>query len=304
MARLDGGASGVWLEIVTERLAVVGDPIEHSRSPQLHLAAYRELGLDWSYERMRVQAGQLEEFVNSLDESWRGLSVTMPLKPEARSLCHHVDENSIVTGGTNTLLLGGQSSVDTPAGFNTDVAGIREPLRRLGCDSISHATLVGAGSSAASALVALSELGCVRVHVVVRNLDRVQEITSCAERLGVQLTCHSLDTLDKVPVTPVTISTVPASASLSFGKREVTPGDVLFDIAYGASNEPDPSNWMARGGRVVGGLSMLAEQALQQVRVFVNGDPILALPDEERVRSKMYAAVGLDESGLSVRSVG
>ena len=58
---------------MASRLAVIGDPIEHSKSPLLHGAAYEVLGLGWSYERIRVPRHRLSSFVNELDASWRGV---------------------------------------------------------------------------------------------------------------------------------------------------------------------------------------------------------------------------------------
>ena len=66
---------------VDHRCAVLGKPIAHSLSPVLHNAAYRALGLDsWSYGRHEVGETELEDFLESLDSSWAGLSLTMPLK--------------------------------------------------------------------------------------------------------------------------------------------------------------------------------------------------------------------------------
>ena len=63
------------------KAAVLGSPVSHSRSPQLHLAAYRALGLDdWTYERIECTAEQLPPLVGSLGPEWVGLSVTMPGK--------------------------------------------------------------------------------------------------------------------------------------------------------------------------------------------------------------------------------
>ncbi len=66
--------------LTVRRCAVLGSPIEHSLSPAIHAAAYAHLGLDWTYERHEVVADGLAAFVAGLDESWRGLSCTMPLK--------------------------------------------------------------------------------------------------------------------------------------------------------------------------------------------------------------------------------
>ncbi len=65
------------------RCAVLGDPIAHSLSPALHNAGYAEVGLDWLYDAHLVGSGGLRAFLGGLDESWRGLSLTMPLKREA-----------------------------------------------------------------------------------------------------------------------------------------------------------------------------------------------------------------------------
>lgn len=66
---------------VDHRCAVLGKPIAHSLSPVLHNAAYRALGLDsWSYGRHEVGETELEDFLESLDSIWAGLSLTMPLK--------------------------------------------------------------------------------------------------------------------------------------------------------------------------------------------------------------------------------
>ncbi|HEY6800691.1 MAG TPA: shikimate dehydrogenase, partial [Agromyces sp.] len=74
------------------RLAVLGSPIGHSRSPELHRAAYRVLGLDWDYGRVEVDDTGLARFLASLGSEWRGLSLTMPLKRRVAELVPDVDE--------------------------------------------------------------------------------------------------------------------------------------------------------------------------------------------------------------------
>ena len=105
------------------RLAVWGDPIAHSKSPQLHAAAYAALGLDWEYTRRRVDEAAFIEALETLDDSWRGLSLTMPLKEKAHRAARTHDRYADLTGAVNTLLLTGGIS-----GFNTDVGGIVDAL--------------------------------------------------------------------------------------------------------------------------------------------------------------------------------
>ena len=107
------------------RCAVLGSPIAHSLSPTLHRAAYAALGLDWTYERFEVREPELASFVAGLDESWRGLSLTMPLKTAVLEL-GSLDDTARLVGAANTLIL-------DPAGhrvFNTDVGGLVAAVRR------------------------------------------------------------------------------------------------------------------------------------------------------------------------------
>ena len=107
------------------RCAVLGDPVAHSLSPALHRAGYAAVGLDWTYDAHRVVAGGLSAFVRSLDASWRGLSLTMPLKREAVELASDVSPVARLAGAANTLLLvDGALHAD-----NTDVPGAVAALR-------------------------------------------------------------------------------------------------------------------------------------------------------------------------------
>jgi shikimate dehydrogenase len=89
---------------------VLGSPINHSLSPRLHRAAYAALGLDWTYERFEVSADGLAGFVAGLDSSWRGLSLTMPLKEAVLEL-GEVEPVARLAGAGNTLILGGRRHV-------------------------------------------------------------------------------------------------------------------------------------------------------------------------------------------------
>src|SRR5512139_1643574 len=93
-----GGSTG-------RRCAVLGSPIAHSLSPVLHRAAYAELGLDWSYDAVEVDTPGLEPFLRGLDDRWRGLSLTMPLKRTVLPLLDRTDHWAEVSGGANTVVL-------------------------------------------------------------------------------------------------------------------------------------------------------------------------------------------------------
>lgn len=274
---VDGPATGT-------SLAVWGDPIAHSKSPALHAAAYAVLGLDWQYGRRQVGAQDFTATLASLGTQWRGLSLTMPLKEAAFRAAETRDAHAELTGAVNTLLLG-----DRIAGFNTDVGGIVDALAEADVTQAPAVRILGAGATAASALVAASELGAVRVDVRARRPERAANLVALGDRLGITVTADAL-TASPQPV-DLTIATLPSGTALppEIAENLAADGGVLFDAAYA----PWPSALATTWGEpsVVSGLGMLLHQAVRQIRIFRRGDPLLVLPDEARVVDAMRAAL-------------
>jgi len=274
------------------RLAVLGSPIGHSRSPLLHAAAYRVLGLDWQYEAVEAAGGALPGFLASRDASWRGLSLTMPLKRDVMPLLASADETATLTGGANTVLFDRADGSLALRGFNTDVYGITEAFREAGIDALGSARILGGGATAASALMALHRLGAQRVLVSVRTPSRAADLVTLGSRLGVVVELGLLDDDTAGEQPDAVVSTIPghSEAALRFAP-ELRSHAVLFDVAY----DPWPSTlaraWDEVGGTVVSGLEMLLHQAVAQVRVFVNGDPDAALHNEQAVLDAMRASI-------------
>ncbi len=270
------------------RLAVWGDPIDHSRSPRLHAAAYGVLGLDWEYGRRRVDEDSFDDALRGLDNSWRGLSLTFPLKSAGFAASRFRDRRAELTGAVNTLLLTG----DGPRGFNTDIGGIVAALRESGPTHIRSARIVGAGATATSALVGLAELGVRHVDVVARRPEAVRPLRALGESVRVAVTGVGLEELgfDEVDVT---IATLPGDAAVAddVADRLAASGGFLLDVVYGHWPTRLAAAWDRVGGAATSGLGMLLHQAVLQIRIFVSGDPLTALDDEEAVLDAMRRAV-------------
>jgi len=276
--------------VLTERtrLAVWGDPIAHSLSPRLHAAAYAVLGLPWTYERRQVAASDFSDVLASLDDGWRGLSVTYPLKGEAFAAARTRDRRAELTGAVNTLLL----EQEGPRGFNTDVGGIVRSLREHGIEDVSNARIIGAGATATSALVALGELGAAAVEVVARRPEAVAPLIALGDEIGITVTGMPLASDEHSPVT-LSIATLPGGTQLAPAVTDplAVGGGLLLDVVYGTWPTSLAQAWQARGETAVSGLGMLLHQAVLQVRVFVSGDPETALDDEPAVLAAMRLAV-------------
>lgn len=270
------------------RLEVWGDPVAHSRSPQLHAAAYGVLGLDWTYERRQVSEAAFAGELAGLSARWRGLSLTMPLKSVAFAAAARRDRRSELTGAVNTLLL----DAEGPRGFNTDVGGIVRALQEESIDGLEHARIIGAGATAMSALAALGELGARRVEVIARRPAAVGPLAELGATLGIDVVGSGFDTLSRAPV-PVSIATLPGDAPVAEAAADALAqdGGLLLDVVYGHWPTSLATAWERSGQHAVSGLGMLLHQALLQVRIFVGGEPDAVLPDEGVVLAAMRLAV-------------
>ena len=297
-------------------LAVLGSPIAHSKSPELHQAAYRALGLPWDYARAEITPETLVAYVASRPDVWRGLSLTMPLKQSVLPLVASLDETAALTGAANTILF------DTDAvgrlvlrGFNTDVPGIVRALAAAGTERIRSALIWGGGATAASALVAAAELGAADVTVQVREPARADHLIPLGNSVGLRVTVARFG--DEVTARPdLVVSTLPGHVGADALARRVVQGRaaaraaadgiLLLDVAYDPWPTAIVTRWAAlaaasgRRANVLSGLAMLVHQALLQVRIFVTGDPERELPAEQTVVSAMLDAVGLNAAGRPV----
>lgn len=268
------------------RLAVWGDPIDHSRSPDLHGAAYRRLGLDWEYGRLRVDEAGFDAALDALDHDWRGLSLTMPLKERAHARADLLDEDARLTGAVNTLLLG-----EGIRGFNTDVGGLTSALLAGDLGSARSARVLGGGATARSALVSLRRLGVDAVELRTRRAEQAAELAGFAERIGVRATTADLASEATPSPVDLTVSTLPGTANLPDAVMTAlaSTGGALFSAAYAPWPTPLVAAWT--DAPVVSGLEMLLHQAVRQIRIFLHGDPEQELPDETGVLDVMRAAL-------------
>jgi shikimate dehydrogenase len=249
------------------KAAVLGSPIAHSRSPQLHLAAYRALGLQgWTYDRIECDAERLPVLVAGFGPEWVGVSVTMPGKFAALAFADERTPRAERIGSANTL-------VRTETGWladNTDVDGVSGALGSAGDISGGEAIVCGSGGTAPAAVVALAELGVSRITVAARNPDNAARVVALATDAGVPARHCPLDDagLSKAAAAAsVMVSTLPADVAAAFAP--VLAGvPVLLDAIYEPWPTPLAAAVTAAGGTVISGLQMLLHQAFTQVELF------------------------------------
>ena len=261
------------------RAAVLGSPVAHSRSPQLHLAAYRALGLDdWTYDRIDCTADELPALVGGMGPEWVGLSVTMPGKFAALRFADERTPRAELVGSANTL-------VHTETGWradNTDVDGV---AGALGLRDVGTAIVLGSGGTAPAAVVALAGLGATALTVVARDPEKSARLLDLGTRLGISMVWRDFADpalRSAIAETDVLVSTIPADVAAGHAAT-FAPAPVLLDAIYDPWPTPLAQAVTAAGGEVISGLQMLLHQAFSQVEQFTG----MPAP-----RTEMAAALG------------
>lgn len=164
----------------TRVLTLLGDPVDHSLSPEIQNAACAEAGVDGVYVAVRCAAEDLQGLMRGLSRAGGGGNITIPHKEKAASILDHASESVRRTGACNTFWGDEQGRVH---GDNTDVEGFRRALRAFigGSPEGLRALLLGAGGAARAALMGLLEEKAEEVVIHNRTPERARAI---ARRIG------------------------------------------------------------------------------------------------------------------------
>lgn len=244
------------------RAAVLGSPIAHSRSPVLHTAAYSALGLDWDYQAINVGSGGLAEFRAGLDDTWIGLSLTMPLKIEALDLLDGLTPEAERVGAVNTITIQGGRWF----GANTDVPAMTGLLGGQGGRGGS-ATILGAGATARSAVVAVADLGVADLVIWARRDESARMLARYAQSLGIDATSQSGPVDSALMCAGIVVNTLPGDAAFAWANAlPDVPTGILLDAVYDPWPPPMTAQWPAN--HIRSGFDLLLDQAVRQVEIW------------------------------------
>lgn len=258
---------------------MLGKPIAHSLSPVLHNAGYAALGLTgWTYSAIACAETDLPALLARLDETWAGLSLTMPLKEMALVVADEVAPTADAIGAANTL-------VRTKHGWraeNTDAPGMINALRSVGLGEVSTVSVLGAGGTARAALAASHALGADKIIVYARRPEAVAAMRAAAQ--GVRVIHRDWSRASDCAESELIISTVPKGVADQLNPRW-RAGSVLFDAIYHPWPTPLANGAAAAGVPIVSGLDLLLFQALLQFELFTGRKPPI-----EPMRAALFAA--------------
>lgn len=252
------------------RAGVLGHPISHSLSPLLHRTAYQALGLPWTYDAYDITEDLFATFMRSLDGTWGGLSLTMPLKVAVTSYLNTIEPQAEALGVANTVVVRREGDGIRLEGANTDIHGVRQALAEAGVESVVSAVILGSGATATSAMAALQGLGCEAPVIVARSREETEGLMLAASRIGTAPSIvFTVDAPKVMAEASVVVSTVPVDVGAAIGRSlpGIAHGTVLLDVVYDPLVTPLAHAWENAGGRAINGSRMLLHQAAEQVRL-------------------------------------
>lgn len=237
----------------TKNFAVLGSPISHSKSPLLHNAAYEYLNIGGTYSREDVPKGGLATFLRTRRSEFDGFSITMPLKEEAFASADTHDDISARIRVANTLVI----KDELLHASNTDVLGFQEIFKRLNASVLLRPYILGSGSTAKSAALALHLLGVSSIHMVARNESAVKDIQRLFPDL--EIAFHAWG--GSVEEASLVVSAVPEVQGITIGPNV----SHIVDVNYKDDSPKILQFIQADSYSYINGLHLLVYQAVYQV---------------------------------------
>ena len=237
----------------TRLTCLLGHPVAHSVSPQIHNAAFATARIDAVYLAFDVPPARVPEVVAGLRAlGMLGANVTVPHKRAIWELADARTPEAELIGAANTLFWDAGALVAD----NTDAGGLQEVLQRdVRLEPGDPVLLFGAGGAARAAAVALGRLDA-RLQVRARRSEAAAQIARLAAEHGATLTDSSTPRL-VINATPLGLHGEPLPAPLMTLERD----QIALDLVYGPSDTPFLAAARARGAAAFDGLGMLVAQA-------------------------------------------
>ena len=263
------------INLETEVIGLLGNPVGHSLSPQIHNAAFQAAGVKAVYVPFEMH--ELDQFIGrmarprsrELEWNLRGLSVTAPHKSAVMKSLDWIEPTAQSIGAVNTILI----TSDEMRGYNTDAAGFLAPLRqKFGALRGARCAIIGAGGGARAALWALRGEGA-EVALFVRDVGRTGGGLAEFEVDSHSLSSACFDGFDVV-VNATPLGTRGALEDQTLATVDQFRGVRLaYDLVYNPLETRFLREARAAGCETLGGIEMLLAQAVEQFKLWIGKDP-------------------------------
>ena len=258
------------------KLALIGYPLGHSLSPVLYKAAFKELELEGSYELLPTQSEDLVTRIKQLrTQGYYGFNVTIPHKVPVSLFLSKYDENVNMVGAVNTIKVEEDSTL---SGFNTDVEGFMEPLKKYSLEG-KRAAIIGTGGASRAVCSGLYKLGIKYIDFYTRNVINSKETMDVLRQKFNTIEINSIQTslLESLDNVDVLVNTTPLgmrnydemTSPLTDSHIESLPKNaIVYDIVYNPMRTALISKAIKYEKEYICGLDMLVWQACYAMKIW------------------------------------
>ena len=257
---------------MSKTFAVIGDPINHSLSPNIHSAAFRELNLDCSYIGYRIPKEELEEGIQGLKKiKIDGFNVTIPHKIEIMKYLDKIDESCSLIGAANTVV-----NVDgILKGYNTDMDGFLEPFKKRELKiSNSKILLLGAGGAARAIVAGFAKENAKTITIANRTLENAERLSEFAKKIGLTSNAIKIEDVNDsaknydiiVNATSIGLKNEQSIISL----EDINEKTIVYDIVYMPMNTDFIKKAKENNAIIIYGYEMLLGQATRAFEIWHN----------------------------------
>jgi len=251
--------------------AVIGDPIDHSLSPTIHNAAYRQLNLECTYIAYKIPNGELKSGIESLKSiKISGFNVTIPHKIEIMKFLDDVDESCKLIGAANTIV----NENGHLKGYNTDMDGFLEPIKNRNIPiRDSNILLLGAGGAAHAIVAGFAKEGAKKIMHTSRTSLKRRNLGLFIEKLGLESDPFEFEDMDKcnehfdfiVNASSLGLKNEPSVIP----KKLMSPETVVYDIVYKPVNTELIKDAKKENALIIYGYEMLLGQAIRSFEIWL-----------------------------------
>jgi len=255
---------------MSRTFAVIGDPIDHSLSPNIHSAAFRELNLENSYIAYRIPKGELKDGVDALKKiKISGFNVTIPHKVSMMKYLDKMDESCSVIGAVNTVT----NTEGILKGYNTDMDGFLDPFKKKDIKiQDKKILLIGSGGAARAIVAGFAKEKAKHVTIVNRTLENANNLAQFANKIGLQADAihiekigNNLEDFDII-VNATSIGLKNETSPISM--ESIKPETVVYDIVYLPMNTDFIKKAKEKGAIIIYGYEMLLGQAVRAFEIW------------------------------------
>ncbi|MCY7917754.1 shikimate dehydrogenase [Bacillus vallismortis] len=270
---------------------VIGNPIGHSMSPDIHNSSLKDLGLDGYYHAFKVEENDLEDAVKGIRAlGVQGINVTVPHKVSIMNYLDHIDESAKVIGAVNTVRREGDKLV----GYNTDGEGFVKSLLKVLDKPISELSflMIGAGGAARAIFTTIARDIPKKFDICNRTLEKAKQLTESApsfhnkEVLSMTEAEKRLEQYDVI-IHTTSMGMYPNVEDAPLSLQHAASCAVVCDIVYNPIQTALLKEANQKGLKTLDGVGMFVEQAALSFQLWTGKEP-----DIEKMRSIVIGKLG------------